>query len=96
MAGGKMKQIENLNPSENYWKQPNVNASNLSGFAAQPGGYRNAKGVFLDAGSFASFWSSTEPGNGEALEIDLFYRNDSMKISSDSKKNGFSIRCLRD
>jgi uncharacterized protein (TIGR02145 family) len=95
VAGGKMKQIESLKPSESYWKQPNVNASNLSGFAAQPGGYRNAKGIFLDAGSFASFWSSTEPGNGSALEIDLFYRNESLKFGSDSKKNGFSIRCLR-
>jgi len=52
-VGGKMKV-----PGTLYWKAPNTDATNVSGFSALPGGYRNTIGQFLYLGSFAMFYSS--------------------------------------
>jgi len=89
--GGMLKQT-----GTELWREPNEMATNESGFAAIPGGFRDADGTYGYAGSFTSFWSTTgydadgawlrglHAGRGEILR-DVYPR-----------KNGFSVRCIKD
>lgn len=89
--GGMMKQT-----GTSLWAEPNEMATNESGFAALPGGFRDADGTYGYVGSFTSFWSTTgydadgawlrglHAGRGEILR-DVYPR-----------KNGFSVRCIKD
>jgi uncharacterized protein (TIGR02145 family) len=90
-AGGKLKATDTT-----YWQSPNTCATNETGFAALPGGYRHASGSFKGIGNYGTFWSSTEASSLNAWYRVLYddyanvYRNDF------SKGSGFSVRCLRD
>ncbi len=41
------------------WYNPNIAASNTSGFTALPGGYRSNTGAFYGMGMYAAYWTST-------------------------------------
>lgn len=74
------------------------NGSNAFGFTAIPGGYRSAGGgPFIQIGSHAYFWSSTEttPGNLNAWNRVL---KSSSKVGRGgyTKTSGHSVRCLKD
>jgi uncharacterized protein (TIGR02145 family) len=90
-AGGKMKTA-----GITYWKYPNFNASNSSGFSGLPGGFRYTKGNFNNVGSTGYWWSSTEYSSMDAgircLDNLITYaiRNYS------NKEGGKSVRCVRD
>jgi uncharacterized protein (TIGR02145 family) len=90
VAGGKMKETGTL------WNDPNTGATNESGFSARPGGFRFNFGGFLNSRFNAVFWSATENGVGLAWGRNLNYNNGQVVRSSDSKRNGLSVRCLRD
>jgi len=90
-VGGKMKQ-----EGMEHWASPNTGATNVSGFTALPGGYRFNYGTFLNVGIVGYFWSSSEIGERSALTRSLFYSNDIVSRSNNSKAYGFSVRCLRD
>lgn len=77
------------------WKN-NGNGSNESGFTGLPGGHRNGSGTFFDNGFDGSWWSSTEDDTFTAWYRSLNYHNGSVDRGSSYKKNGFSVRCLRD
>jgi uncharacterized protein (TIGR02145 family) len=89
VAGGKMKTTMG-------WDAPNIGASNTSGFSGLPGGYRNFMGSFIALGNLGYWWSSTESLTNNAWYRFLFYNFDSVTRFSNDKKDGFSIRCLRD
>jgi len=89
--GGKLKETET-----EHWNNPNIIATNSSGFTALPGGYRGRKGDFLSLGYYAYFWSSTEFNSDYALSRTLCYSNSEVYRSIGYKKGGFSVRCLRD
>jgi uncharacterized protein (TIGR02145 family) len=98
-AGGKMK-----SKGTTYWKSPNSKATNESGFSGLPGGVR-----FFSSGGFgfisddALFWSTTEI---EDLARDMgwirrfrYNFDDANRLNTyyfNFKKNGLSVRCLRD
>jgi len=71
------------------------NGTDVLGFSALPGGYRNSGGAFYDAGPFGSWWSSS-PSGGDAWYRYLY--NYSLGIGRDyaNPRSGFSVRCLRD
>ncbi|HEQ99299.1 MAG TPA: hypothetical protein ENO22_08180 [candidate division Zixibacteria bacterium] len=89
--GGKLKEAGMV-----HWNSPNTGATNESGFTALPGGYRVNTGAFLNMGTYAYLWSSTESGAytvwGRLLSsgVATIYRY------ADSKAAGFSVRCIRD
>ena len=56
-AGGKMKETGTA-----HWLDPNVNATNSTGFTALGGGYRDNLGQFCYINFLGYWWSST--GNG--------------------------------
>jgi len=97
VAGGKLKETDTL-----HWKAPNTGATNESGFTALPSGARGSDGSFgIDTflGKFCSWWTSTgdttEPTHSYAL--DWFLSNTTRNIvwASQTKQNGFSVRCLK-
>ncbi len=90
-VGGKLKHAESR-----YWAYPNAGASNESGFSAQPGGYRQHYGTFLNEWYQAYFWTSTGIGNLSALSRSLFSSNSVVSRYNNSKSCGFSVRCIKD
>ena len=87
-AGTKMK-------SSSGW-QNNGNGTNTSGFAGLPGGYHDDDGYFYDIGATGYWWSSSE---NDAIGAWSRYLNDvdgDVYRNYDNKRDGFSVRCLRD
>jgi uncharacterized protein (TIGR02145 family) len=89
--GGKLKEA-----GTEHWNPPNTGATNESGFTALPGGYRVNNGGFLNLGTYAYFWSSTESGSYAAWGRILSSGIAGIYRYSDSKAAGFSIRCVKD
>jgi uncharacterized protein (TIGR02145 family) len=90
IAGGKMKEI-----GITHWLTPNAGATNISGFTALPGGFRNASG-FNSIGIDGYFWSFSENDTTNAWYRILVYGNAGVGRSSTFKNLGFSVRCIKD
>ena len=68
-----------------------------SGFTALPGGYRISSGSYISMGNGGDFWSSTEGYSFNAWNRILNYGYSGvLRYYSNSKQDGFSVRCLRD
>jgi uncharacterized protein (TIGR02145 family) len=99
VAGGKMKSI-----GTQYWESPNQDATDEIGFSGLPGGLRYFDGTGFFDGVFSNhymqgiWWSSTELNTGDAWNNLLNYDNGKLSTSFNvnNKKNGFSVRCLKD
>jgi uncharacterized protein (TIGR02145 family) len=89
VAGGKMKEAGLAR-----WTSPNEEATNESGFAGLPSGYRGPSGIFSNVGNNGSWWSSTE--DTFAWNRLLNYYDGNVNRFSFNKGFGFSVRCLRD
>jgi len=91
VAGGKMKEVGTIN-----WVNPNTDATNTSLFTGLPGGYRYSYGDYNAIGNHGYWWSSSEKNT-----YDAWYRylgtnyGDANRFYS-VKRDGFSVRCLRD
>jgi uncharacterized protein (TIGR02145 family) len=80
-----------------YWNTPNTDATNSSSFSAFPGGYRDGRsGGFNNKGNFSHNWSSTAVGDGSAYLRTLKYDAASVERADWNKKDGVSVRCLKD
>lgn len=90
-AGGKMKSI-----GTQYWLIPNQDATNESGFSGLPGGNRDDDGTVYNFGDYGYWWSSTESDTYNAWNRGLNYYNGDVYYYFNSKKDGFSVRCLKD
>lgn len=91
VAGGKMKVT-----GTTTWASPNTGATNTSGWAGLPGGYRTNDGTFYNVGSNGYWWSSTEANTALAWYRNLYYDFGNITRFSYDKQVGFSVRCLRD
>jgi uncharacterized protein (TIGR02145 family) len=92
VAGGKMKIT-----GTTYWESPNDEVTNESGFSVFPGGYRFLDGSFNFIRDNAFFWSATENGSNYAWFRLLSYNlGDVYRDNFYYKRDGFSVRCLRD
>ena len=87
-AGGKMKEA-----GSQHWSEPNVGATNESGFNALPSGGKAPEGSFQGIGVHTSWWMTT-PGHFINIEYDdpyvyhpYFYQ---------SEYYCFPARCIRD
>ena len=69
---------------------------NSSGFTTLPGGYRDEDGTFNDLGKDGGWWSATEAGISAAKDRWMYYSGSNVNRGEYSKKNGFSVRCLKD
>lgn len=88
IAGGKLKETDIA-----HWQNPNIGATNETGFTALPGGQRTSDGYFF---IFGRWWSATESGPGIAHGRTMSYKN--TKVSGDlfDEKDGISVRCVKD
>jgi uncharacterized protein (TIGR02145 family) len=91
VAGGKMKSL-----GTTYWQSPNTEATNESDFSVLPGGYSSLGGGFSIIRGNAFFWSASEKGSYVSWGRSLSYNNGDVYRDYYDKRDGFSVRCLRD
>jgi uncharacterized protein (TIGR02145 family) len=91
VCGGAMKETGLA-----HWMDPNQNATNSSGFTGLPGGFRDFDGPSVFIVNYGGWWSSTQSDAADAWIRRLGSATGSIFIDSYNKRNGFSVRCLRD
>jgi uncharacterized protein (TIGR02145 family) len=96
IAGGFMKE-----EGKTHWEDPNLYATNQSGFRILPAGYRSSfTEEYLHLGNEAYFWSSSPVKNQENYYWYLFIHYGSgaaftENITLANKNSGYSVRCLK-
>jgi uncharacterized protein (TIGR02145 family) len=89
--GSKLKEIDTT-----HWYSPNSWATNENGFTALPGGYRVSSGEFMLIRSYCHFWTAAEHNIDYAWSrILTYYLTNIIRIGG-GKKNGASVRCIKD
>ena len=91
VAGGKLKET-----GLTHWDNPNVDATNETGFSALPGGWRDGNG---DSGNYTMvgyFWASTEYSGGLAWMRTINSNSALMVFDFMPEAAGLSVRCVRD
>jgi len=98
LAGGKMKECtEGSCPESYYLRIKNVGATNESGFTGLPGSCRySGNGYYSNMGDNGYFWSSTEYFNIFPWYRILYYNTSDFYRYYGNKRDGFSVRCIRD
>jgi uncharacterized protein (TIGR02145 family) len=97
IAGGLMKTVGDLQSGTGLWQAPNGGATNSSGFSGLPGGWRNYNAAWSGIGDLGFWWSASELSTTTALHRYLNYISGGVGQSPyDYKRNGFSVRCVRD
>ena len=90
MAGAKLKETGTA-----HWNSPNAGATNETGFTAVPAGFRFfLSGGYFYLGEHAYWWSSTKDNYTNAWHRGL-YEGDGVSRYSTDKKDGFSVRCIK-
>ena len=95
-AGGALKEI-----GTEYWDDPNIGATNISGFSAVGGSWRGTEsgGFYYWLGYSSFFWSSTSYENDDVGKWLLYASNSNFIYNRgiyQHKNSGFSIRCIKD
>ncbi len=90
LAGGKLKEIGTL-----HWKNPNVDATNVKGYTALPGGYRTNIGEYVNMGNYGNWWSTTSVIPNVANYRYIYFGNGAVTKSFVNQKYGLSVRCLK-
>lgn len=80
--------------SESGWNNKG-NGANAYFFSALSAGDRLTGGSYSGEGDYADFWTSTEKNGDDAYVMHLHYIADNASLVAVNKKNGFSIRCLK-
>jgi uncharacterized protein (TIGR02145 family) len=91
VAGGKLKET-----GTSHWSNPNVGATNETGFTALPGGFREPDGVFDGLHGNGYWYSATETNSSDAWERLINYNAPNVYRESWGKDLGWSVRCVRD
>jgi len=94
-AGSSLKEA-----GTNNWIFSNKDATNSSGFTALPAGMRGAiDGTFSGQGAYGGWWSGTENGPSPlASAWSRWVHGDTTVVTHSEifKKDGFSVRCVKD
>ena len=72
------------------------NGTNVSGFTGLPGGYRGSNGNYGTVGSHGYWWSSSEASSTDAWCRYLYNFDSKAFRVKYSKREGLSVRCIRD
>ena len=91
VAGGKLKEVGTTN-----WNSPNSDATNTSLFTGLPGGLRSNNGFSGAIGDYGYWWSSSEYNTNNACYCSLRVFNGDASRNNLYKRDGLSVRCLRD
>jgi len=95
VSGGKLKES-----GITHWNNPNVGATNESGFTALPGGSRTSNSgetYFEDLRRVGYWWSSTKDNNGAPTGRQLWCGDVSLNGNGGMppEQTGFSVRCIK-
>ena len=93
-VGGEKKASKKLK-STSGWNHGG-NGSDAYSFSALPAGGRYGDRNYHNAGDEADFWSSTEYGSDRARFLLLFFVHDRADLVDNYKRNGLSVRCIKD
>ena len=89
--GGKLKE-----KGTTHWEEPNMGATNESGFTALPGGgracYGSYDGQYYYIGTKASIWTSDAENEEEAWMRNLDFDSSMIKSRAMPKQNCLSVR----
>ena len=89
-AGGKMKQT-----GTQYWIEPNVGATNETGFTGLPGGIRGANSSFQGVRGY--WWTSTQHPSGITASAAVISSSEEYISSFQLDKSlGMSVRCIKE
>ena len=91
VAGSKMKEVGTTN-----WNSPNTDATNMSLFTGLPGGNRDINGNYFDVGNYGNWWSSTEYNINTAWGRYLYNSSGNVQRTNYYKKDGLSVRLIKD
>lgn len=92
LAGARLKEA-----GTDHWKNSILVSTNEYGFTALPCGLRQMEGNFPEfADSYGVWWSSTEFSKIAAWNRGVFFSSNKLYGGNDNKKNGFSVRCIKD
>lgn len=92
LAGGALKSI-----GLDHWLHPNKGATNSSGFAALPGGYRlGSTGSFHTQGSNGYWWHTMGSYELFAWSDRLFIAFAHIARDTQYVRYGFAVRCIKD
>jgi len=94
-AGGRMKMTNSVQGGLGAWVEPNVAATNASGFSALPGGFRVDLGWYSWQGLAARWWSTTEV-NGKYVAVNVLAGSSELGQIELWPSDGNSVRCLKD
>jgi uncharacterized protein (TIGR02145 family) len=89
MAGGKLKEA-----GTTHWTDPNVGATNESGFTALPGGALYY-GTFDGLGLYGYWWSSSDLVPQIPYYRSLFNNISAFGIDTDMPEIGLAVRCVK-
>jgi len=90
IAGGKMKET-----GITHWEDPNVDATNESGFTALPGGARYSD-TFMRLKEYGCWWSATTYVPDNAWYYYMGNLAGSIIRDNENKERGYSVRCVKD
>ena len=71
-------------------------SNNSSGFTALPSGYRLRDGFFGPIGIFGIWWSASNVSTEYAYPYGMVNNNSNINSYYSYKRDGWSVRCLRD
>ena len=92
IAGGKMKEVGIL-----HWTNPNIGATNESGFTALPSGQGNDTSISFGSDSATGdWWSSSGFGDTFSFVCYMYFSDGMATIGTNYKKLGISVRCVKD
>jgi uncharacterized protein (TIGR02145 family) len=93
--GGESTAADKLKEAgKSHWKDPNINATNESGFTALPGGFYMGEGSLGNNGFWWSSSLNTEINPSDVWIRIMYYQ--SGFVTRTYTKGGFSIRCIKD
>jgi uncharacterized protein (TIGR02145 family) len=95
-AGGKLKDTGTVEAGTGLWHVPNKGATNRTGFTGLPGASRYGTGGFYSIGYYGYWWSSTEASTVFAWFRYLLNTNGRIGGNYDTKRDGLSVRCIKD
>ncbi|HEY3369911.1 MAG TPA: fibrobacter succinogenes major paralogous domain-containing protein [Prolixibacteraceae bacterium] len=79
-----------------HWISSNSGSTNESGFTALPGGQRSETGLYDFAVWNGLWWTSSEITAQEAYGIWIATDLDNVYSSMEDKRQGYSVRCIKD
>ncbi|MCX6285878.1 MAG: hypothetical protein NTY96_02025 [Bacteroidetes bacterium] len=91
VAGGKLKETGTV-----HWADPNIGATNSSGFTAIPGGNKGEDSGFGILTSNGYLWSSSQYNETSAWRIGIYHQHVYVDRFTNTKLYGFSVRCIQD